>query len=161
MADSVRETLMKEVVRRLQQIQTDNGYSVDIAKVERQKHAWDGDRHVANELKFKPAILILTDFETMRPDEAGYFLRDLGLELHYYTDSTTADDEVVVAAIADMQKALFTDVNGQPDDRFGVNARTELEARTFNRELNQPEDGVVLSLSIQYRTQINDPTKGL
>jgi len=165
-ADPVKETLTAEVVARLERLFTDTTSAYHFAlgqSVQREKHQWDADEHITNTDLETPAVFVFRQPETQilqgADVEIGLSSRSLTFEIWYIHSGEDSDDDVMLKVEADIEKALFNDLSDVPDVFFGVNSNAiQFSARSVNSQDEMPRDGVVATLSFDWKTVIGDPT---
>lgn len=160
-----RETLLKNVQAKLERIMPNGAgfnFSGKLRSVQRYKHSWKDAYHAVNNVSDIPLILIRTTGESRSdPREHDTFARRIDLDLEWVFRGGTADDEDLIAAIQDVERALFGDP-GDPMMAFGVGA-TEPDwlCSLIDPVANMPTDGFHFVLSLTYETQIGDPSQGV
>lgn len=157
-----REVLMQEVVARLDQIDQAAGFNFTLGQpVQRYIHCWSGRHHEVNKVEYPPAIIVGVTGEVPTEDgaELGTWIRRLDLEVVWFFGGDQANDQDMLKALHDLEKALYMTATG-PDTGLKVNAtQPAWQTRQFDPETGQPLDGLVFTLSLTYRTLIGDPTQ--
>lgn len=165
-ADPVKETITAEVVARLERLFTDTTSAYHFAlgqSVQRYKHQWDADEHITNTDLETPAVFVFRQPESQILQGADVEIdlssRSLTFEIWYIHSGEDSDDDVMLKVEADIEKALFNDLSDVPDVFFGVNSSAiQYSVRALDSRDEMPRDGVVATLSFDWKTVIGDPT---
>ena len=162
-----RETLMAEIVTRLDRIDKTAGYNFTLGQdTQRYKHYWGENEQVPNVIANTPAIVVTAPTEQSTVLGSGLWQHSLAITLEYHAsggpDDTVSgegqlDDDEVIQIIEDVAKALFTDTNGDPDEGLGIGATVDRwTSRIFDPEDGQPEHGVTFEIELTYETDVGD-----
>lgn len=160
MSVSRRETLLVGIVEALEAIMGDStyNYGTSLKSVQRKLHTWDGEFSEVNEVGDSPCILVHPRQESASSSDGSFasWTNTITVDLYFVIFGGAANDTEINAALADMKRALFTGDEGV--NLFGVDAR---DVRWINQpndpERAMPQDGIILSLDIQYTDAIGNP----
>jgi len=155
----ISELLMQKLVNRLDRIQGGVDYFNTLAvAVQRYTHTWDKEEHVVVSLAETPGIILRTLLGGSTGAESGIHQNSMTVEITFYFRGNSAGDTEIHQARHDVEKAVFTDLSGNPDEHFDSNVKTwEWGWETFDLEAQMPIDGLKANLSVVFDTAIGDP----
>lgn len=147
---TVRENILVNLQTTLEGISEDNGYSNDIASVQR----W---MQRGNALREVPCIVIAAGQEDKTPDPNPLMTCHLSVYLFIYLRQDANDDDptdsLINSVIGDVEKALVVD-NTRGGYARDTNIRSVMPFETSEGQVNA---GAVLELDVIYQHLQSDP----
>lgn len=156
---SRRETLLQNVVTRLDAIRTGAAYHNmgKLKSVQRYVHEWNRDEHDTNLFRDGETILVSVDNETTEADVVDEFANVITLDLWWAKIGGEWNCSDINAALEDMKRALFVG----KDVGFGVNAtEPRMQNSKENPRTGAPIDGLHLFLTLTYKEELGSPEIG-
>jgi hypothetical protein len=157
--DSLRETLLKNVVSRLEAIKTGAEFTNrhNLKSVQRSRHGWREDEIDTNLFRETPTIIVsVLDESSSAEDKVDSWNNSIRLDLSWVVIGQDWNCENFNAALADMKRALFP----ARDIDFGVNA-TKPNLQAFPLQPRDgSRDGLTLILSMEYFEDLGSPEIG-
>lgn len=156
---SRRETLIQNVVSRLEAIKTGASYhnKGKLKSVQRYIHQWEDEGHITNLLASTPTVIVRVVEENTSADVVDEWKNSITLDLWWVVIGSDWNCDDANAALEDMKRALFVG----KDIGFGVNAtEPEMRNQMLDAKTGAPMDGLHLTLTVTYKEELGSPELG-